>query len=237
MWSLAKHWHGPQVLSNHVWCSYSHIHVTRNLSAAPCESLQLGQSVLPINHVIEIPRCLLGFVNHDFYDIMDARFTMIMIVHSRLLSGSLLRRGDCRDGGHRPCPLGILKLFKWETPFTVHRSTILPPVCTCACTSHAHRRHWLRWLHNCHFIMIMIVGGQWLRWLQNYRFTMIMIVHSCLVSGSSLSSGGCRDGAHRPSSLTEYSSYSIKHRSLFTIQWFYHWNAHVRAHHTWTGGH
>ena len=42
MWSLAENWHGRQSLSKHVRCSHRHIHVTRDLSAAPRKSLHPG---------------------------------------------------------------------------------------------------------------------------------------------------------------------------------------------------
>ena len=48
----------------------THIHVTRDMSAAPCKSLQWAiyrsTSVLPTNHVIQMPHCLSGVVNHDY---------------------------------------------------------------------------------------------------------------------------------------------------------------------------
>ena len=44
MWSLAEVWHGGQALSNHVQCSLSHIHVTHDLPAAPCESFMMTSS-------------------------------------------------------------------------------------------------------------------------------------------------------------------------------------------------
>ena len=69
MLSLAEHWQGRRALSNHV-CAHSVIsmwHVVRlqHLARACSEQSRLT-TVLPINHVIQMPQCLSGFVNHDY---------------------------------------------------------------------------------------------------------------------------------------------------------------------------
>ena len=70
MLSLAEHWHGQQGLSNHV-CTHSvismwHMIFLQHLERA-CIEQSRSTSVLPINHVIQMPQCLSGFVNHDYW--------------------------------------------------------------------------------------------------------------------------------------------------------------------------
>ena len=70
MFSLAEHWHGGRALSNHV-CAYSviamwHVIFLQHLARA-CSEQSRSTAVLPINHVIQMPQCLSGFVNHDYF--------------------------------------------------------------------------------------------------------------------------------------------------------------------------
>ena len=70
MLSLAEHWHGRQALSNHVGAhsviSMGHVIFLQHLARA-CSEQSRSTSVLPINHVIQMPQCLSGFVNHDHW--------------------------------------------------------------------------------------------------------------------------------------------------------------------------
>ena len=68
MLSLAGHWQGRRALSNHV-CAHSaismwHVVCLQHLARASSEQSR-STTVLPINHVIQMPQCLSGFVNHD----------------------------------------------------------------------------------------------------------------------------------------------------------------------------
>ena len=70
MLSLAEHWQGRRALSNHV-CAHSvismwHVVCLQHLARA-CSEQSRSTTVLPINHVIQMPQCLSGFVNHDYY--------------------------------------------------------------------------------------------------------------------------------------------------------------------------
>ena len=69
MLSLAGHWQDRRALSNHV-CAHSvipmwHVVCLQHLAKASSEQSR-STTVLPINHVIQIPQCLSGFVNHDY---------------------------------------------------------------------------------------------------------------------------------------------------------------------------
>ena len=69
MLSLARHWQDRRALSNHV-CAHSvipmwHLVCLQHLAKASSEQSR-STTVLPINHVIQIPQCLSGFVNHDY---------------------------------------------------------------------------------------------------------------------------------------------------------------------------
>ena len=71
MLSLAEHWQSRQVLSNHV-CAHSvisiwHMICLQHLGRA-CSGQSRSITVLLINHVIQMPQCLLGFVNHDYWN-------------------------------------------------------------------------------------------------------------------------------------------------------------------------
>ena len=70
MLSLAGHWQDRRALSNHV-CAHSvipmwHVICLQHLARASSEQSR-STTVLPINHVIQIPQCLSGFVNHDYW--------------------------------------------------------------------------------------------------------------------------------------------------------------------------
>ena len=67
MLSLAEHWQGRRALSSHV-CVHSvismwHVVCLQHLARA-CSEQSRSTTVLPINHVIQMPQCLSGFVNH-----------------------------------------------------------------------------------------------------------------------------------------------------------------------------
>ena len=69
MLSLAGHWQDRRALSNHV-CAHSvipmwHVVCLQHLARASSEQSR-STTVLPVNHVIQIPQCLSGFVNHDY---------------------------------------------------------------------------------------------------------------------------------------------------------------------------
>ena len=70
MLSLAGHWQGRRALSNHV-CAHSvismwHVVCLQHLARASSEQSR-STTVLSINHVIQMPQCLSGFVNHDYW--------------------------------------------------------------------------------------------------------------------------------------------------------------------------
>ena len=70
MLSLAGDWQGRRALSNHV-CAHSvismwHVVCLQHLARASSEQSR-STTVLPINHVIQMPQCLSGFVNHDYW--------------------------------------------------------------------------------------------------------------------------------------------------------------------------
>ena len=70
MLSLAGHWQDRRALSNHV-CAHSvipmwHVPCLQHLARASSEQSR-STTVLPTNHVIQIPQCLSGFVNHDYW--------------------------------------------------------------------------------------------------------------------------------------------------------------------------
>ena len=67
--SLAAHWQGRRTLSNHV-CVHSaismlHVVCLQHLVRARSEQSR-STSVLPYNHLIQMPQCLSGLVNHDY---------------------------------------------------------------------------------------------------------------------------------------------------------------------------
>ena len=70
MLSLAEHWQGRRALSDHV-CAHSvismwHVVCLQHLARA-CSEQSRSTTVLPINHVIQMPQCLSVFVNHDYW--------------------------------------------------------------------------------------------------------------------------------------------------------------------------
>ena len=70
MLSLAEHWHGRRALSNHVSApsviSMWHVLYLYHLARA-CSKQSKSTPILPINHLIQMPQCLSGFVNHDYW--------------------------------------------------------------------------------------------------------------------------------------------------------------------------
>ena len=70
MLSLAGHWQGRRALSNHVSAhsviSMWHVVCLQHLARVSNEQSR-STTVLPINHVIHMPQCLSGFVNHDYW--------------------------------------------------------------------------------------------------------------------------------------------------------------------------
>ena len=108
--SLAEHWHGRRALSNNV-CAHSvismwHVIFQQHLARA-CGEQSRSTSVLPINHVIQIPQCLSGFVNHDYRVVLWEVYCPCVLVaapHSTFLYGCFVAlfghcaRWDCRRG-------------------------------------------------------------------------------------------------------------------------------------------
>ena len=87
MLSLAEHWQGRRALSNHV-CAHSvismwHVVCLQHLARA-CSEQSRSTTVLPINHVIQMPQCLSGFVNHDYSSLFK-----FMACNERTLNHSL----------------------------------------------------------------------------------------------------------------------------------------------------
>ena len=81
MLSLAGHWKDRRALSNHV-CAHSvipmwHVVCLQHLARASSEQSR-STTVLPINHVIQIPQCLSGFVNHDYWNCIQFQFRNCM---------------------------------------------------------------------------------------------------------------------------------------------------------------
>ena len=70
MLSLAEHWHSRRALSNHVFAHSVivmwHVIFLQHLARA-CSEQSRSTAVLPINHVTQMPQCLSGFVNHDYW--------------------------------------------------------------------------------------------------------------------------------------------------------------------------
>ena len=86
MLSLDEHWQGRRALSNHV-CAQSvipmwHVVCLQHLARA-CSEQSRSTTVLPINHVIQMPQCLSGFVNHDYWMVMF--WVKLLIEMKRLL--------------------------------------------------------------------------------------------------------------------------------------------------------
>ena len=74
-----------------------------------CSGQSRSTSVLPINHMIQMPQCLLGFVNHDYS-------TLVTEVHSRfkcIMSHICLRLMRC----HWSCNLWWVKILKQLGPW------------------------------------------------------------------------------------------------------------------------
>ena len=109
MLSLAEHWQSRRALSNHV-CAHSvismwHVVCLQHLARA-CSEQSRSTTVLPINHVIQMPQCLSGFVNHDYCWSLRCSWSIacqrcsnyIFILH--LTPGfSGLGKGNCKTRG------------------------------------------------------------------------------------------------------------------------------------------
>ena len=83
MLTLAEHWQGRRALSNHV-CTHSgismwHVVCLQHLARA-CSEQSRSTTVLPINHVIQMPQSLSGFVNHDY--LRDNILYVVLLVDS-----------------------------------------------------------------------------------------------------------------------------------------------------------
>ena len=66
---LAEHWQGWRALSNH-FCAYAvisvwHVVCLQHFPRA-CSEQSRSTSILPFNHLIQMPECLSGLVNHDY---------------------------------------------------------------------------------------------------------------------------------------------------------------------------
>ena len=77
--SLAEHRQGRRALYNHV-CAHSvismwHVVCLQHLARA-CSEQSRSTTVLPINHVIQMPQCLSGFVNNDYYTPHTTKFPL-----------------------------------------------------------------------------------------------------------------------------------------------------------------
>ena len=84
MLTLAEHWQSRRALSNHVYAhsviSMWHLVCLQHLARA-CSEQSRSTSVLPTNHVIQIPQSLSGFVNHDY--IISAETMLVRPVDSK----------------------------------------------------------------------------------------------------------------------------------------------------------
>ena len=100
MLSMAQHWHSRRALSNHV-CAHSAISIWHMIClqhlARACSEQTRSTTVLPINHVIQMPQCLSGFVNHDSCCLRDISIGFVDY-HTKLcmLQGSLELRDTAR---------------------------------------------------------------------------------------------------------------------------------------------
>ena len=84
MLSLAEHWQGRSALSNHV-CAHSgismwHVVCLQHLARA-CSEQSRSTTVLPINHVIQMPQYLSGFVNHYYLTRFQFRIIRLLKRH------------------------------------------------------------------------------------------------------------------------------------------------------------
>ena len=102
--SLAEHSQGRRAPSNHV-CAHSvismwHVVCLQHLARA-CSEQSRSTTVLPINHVIQMPQCLSGFVNHDYYCpnraktvTFTAMWFKVLIVETIKMHLSVMSRGN-----------------------------------------------------------------------------------------------------------------------------------------------
>ena len=89
MLSLAGYWQGRRALSNHVYAhsviSMWHVVCLQHLARASSEQSR-STTVLPINHVIQMPQCLSEFVNHDYWTSLIGLWQYIKWTHWVLLN-------------------------------------------------------------------------------------------------------------------------------------------------------
>ena len=116
MLSLAEHWQGRRALSNHV-CAHSvismwHVVCLQHLARA-CSEQSRSTTVLPINHVIQMPQCLSGFVNHDYWTAIMCHWCFVdVLAFSKLIRNGVLQR----------------RMFHLEKVSRIYRGTYLDPV-------------------------------------------------------------------------------------------------------------
>ena len=106
MLPLAEHWQGRRVQSNHV-CAHSvismwHVVCLQHLGRA-CSEQSRSTSVLSINHVIQIPQCLSGFVNHDYLMASNCHITITDVMFIKCVSPAYL------------CGRDLPTMGKWNT--------------------------------------------------------------------------------------------------------------------------
>ena len=118
MLSLAEHWHGRRALSDHVYAhsviALWHVIFLQHLARAGSEKSR-STSVLPINHVTQMPQCLSGFVNHDYSSISISKGTdklvwagiwISFLTHTVLISTWILFWPHCIE-------IGTIYLLFW----------------------------------------------------------------------------------------------------------------------------
>ena len=134
MLSLAEHWQGRRALSNHV-CAHSvismwHVVCLQHLARA-CSEQSRSTTVLPINHVIQMPQCLSGFVNHDYCSQPFCKSCSIISVLAELGPSALVIQPDIsgysKQVGASPIFSGHVRVNQWSdffgrgTIFSGHR--------------------------------------------------------------------------------------------------------------------
>ena len=109
---LAEHWQGRRALSNNV-CAHSvismwHVVCLQHLARA-CSEQSRSTTVLPINHVIQMPQCLSGFVNHDYCQLFN----------DGMYKGTGTERALCEKA--RACWLWRTDIYSWRSfPWRTH---------------------------------------------------------------------------------------------------------------------
>ena len=106
MLSLAGHWQDRRALSNHV-CAHSvtpmwHVVCLQHLARASSEQSR-STTVLPINHVIQIPQCLSGFVNHDYLTVGWWNFNPVLSLENGCYTSILTINDDRSSTWHSGC--------------------------------------------------------------------------------------------------------------------------------------